>query len=325
MRELGSFIEMDFRDAPGYYEGENVLALNTARASIYHALTVMKLNTIHLPFYLCPSVEKFLLRKGITVNKYSISTAFEPIDVNPKQDEAILIVNYFGIISPVRLQSVIQRFENVIVDNSQSFFTEPFENCYTVYSPRKFVGVPDGAYVIGKNVQLHSELLPQDFSSNHAAFLLKRVEYGSSAVYAERMKNEERLDQSDLMRMSKLTQLLLKNIDYKNIRDKRLENFQFAHRLFKNINLLSSQIENIENLNPMVYPLMVENAELVEKLNAKGIYTGRWWKDVLITVSKESFEAQLSTFMVPIPIDQRYGKEELAYIKSQIDIILSTN
>jgi hypothetical protein len=325
MKELGSFIEMDFHDAPEYYEGENVLALNTARASIYHALMVMNLNVIHLPFYLCPSVEKFLLRKGIRINKYQINNAFEPININPKSDEAILIVNYFGILSPVLLQSITQKFKNVIVDNSQSFFSEPFENCYTVYSPRKFVGVPDGAYVIGENIQLNSELLPQDFSSNHAAFLLKRVEYGSSAVYAERMKNEERLDNSDLMRMSKLTQLLLKNIDYKNVREKRQENFRIAHGLLKDINLLSPQIEDIENINPMVYPLLVENAGLVEKLNARGIYTGRWWKDVLKTVDKESFEARLSTFMVPVPIDQRYGKKELAYIKDQINEILNIN
>ena len=80
----------------------------------------------------------------------------------------------------------------------------------------------------------------------------------------------------------------------------------------------------------MVYPLVVEEKRLVDQLREKQIYTGRWWNNVLRQVDANTFEALLSNYMLPLPIDQRYGKIELDYmafaIKSIIDIIpLSTN
>ena len=47
-----------------------------------------------------------------------------------------------------------------------------------VYSCRKFVGAPDGAYVVGKYAHKSVEEYPQCYSSDTAAFLLKRIEYG---------------------------------------------------------------------------------------------------------------------------------------------------
>ena len=64
---------------------------------------------------------------------------------------------------------------------------------------------------------------------------------------------------------------------------------------------------------PMVYPLVVEDFDLVDKLKEKQIYTGRWWKHVLREVPDDTFEARMSKFLVPVPIDQRYSKEELEY------------
>jgi hypothetical protein len=324
-KEIGSFIELDIFGGTEYYSGNNVLALNTARAAIYHACKVPNTKTIHLPFYLCPSVKKFLQRKEIEIKFYNINSNFEPVNVHQEDNESILIVNYFGIISPVQLQSVALTYKNVIIDNSQSFFLSPIENCYNVYSPRKFFGVPDGAYLIGNNASIGIDEYEQDFSSDTSIFLLKRIEYGSSAVYAERMKNEERLDNLDIKLMSKLTSSLLKGIDYKYIKGKRIENFQTAHDLFKDINLLDFDSIDFEKINPMVYPLMIEDAELVQKLNEISIYTGRWWNDVLNFVPENSFEAGLSKYMLPIPIDQRYGQDELAYINKQIRNILSFN
>ena len=324
-KEIGSFIELDIFGGKEYYSGNDVLALNTARASIYHAIKVLNTSVIHLPFYLCPSVKKFLQQKGIEIKFYNINSDFQPVNVHQEDDESILIINYFGIISPIQLQSTVWKYKNVIVDNSQSFFSNPIENCYNVYSPRKFFGVPDGAYLIGINASIGIDEYEQDFSSDSAAFLLKRIEYGSSAVYAERMKNEERLDNSDIKLMSKLTGALLKGIDYKYIKEIRIKNFQSAYVLFKDINLLDFDSVDLEKINPMVYPLMINDAELVHKLNELSIYTGRWWNDVLNFVPEKSFEAGLSKYMLPIPIDQRYGPEELTYINKQIRDILSFN
>lgn len=322
--EIGSFIELDIPVTGEYYHIENDIArLNTARAGIYHALKVMRINTIYLPYYLCPTVKEFLSTKGISILFYRLNEQFEPMLKQAGNETAVLLSNYFGISSQDRLQKLSKRFKHIIIDNSQSFFMHPIDGCYNVYSTRKFFGVPDGCYVIGKNAGMLTETYEQDFSSGTAAFLLKRHEYGCSAIYPERMLNEKRLDNSDIKLMSKLTRSLLQGIDYNRIRKKRIENFHLTHQLYKDINLLDPMFWMTDENVPMVYPFMYKDEALVEKLNAQKIYTGRWWKDVLNYVEPESFEGALSSFMVPIPIDHRYNQKEINYCFEVICSVLN--
>jgi len=187
-----------------------------------------------------------------------------------------------------------------------------------IYSVRKFFGVPDGCYVIAKNAEKYKDVYQQDYSSDTACFLLKRIEYGCSAVYADRMKNEKRIDESDIMLMSYLTKTLLEGIDYKSIKKKRKANFEQTHLLYKKVNLIDPH-KFLDNLSvPMVYPLVYLDPDLVDKLNKNGIYTGRWWKSVVPKVPQNSFENLLSQYMIPLPIDQRYDFEIIKKIKNII-------
>jgi hypothetical protein len=260
----------------------------------------------------------FLSRKGIGIQKYFINHQFEPQIDHIESEAAILIVNYFGILSNGFLSKILKKYDKVIIDNCPSFYSEPIEGGYSVYSTRKFFGVPDGCYVIGKDAGKFTEEYQQDHSSETSAFLLKRHEVGCNASYAERMKNEERIDASDILIMSVLTRTLLKGIDYEGIKKKRQENFKLACELYREINLIDPEIHIDENSTPMVYPLVIEDAKLVDRLREKQIYTGRWWKHVLNEVPENSFEAWMSKYMVPVPIDQRYGNRELEYVSRNI-------
>ena len=317
--EIGSFIELDIRKSGEYHGAENdILRLNSARAGIYHAVRLYDCKRIYMPWYQCPTVSDFLTRKGIEIEYYSIDKLFEPHGVNQKTDSAFLVVNYFGVLSEEKIKTIRNRFRNVIVDNSAAFYMPPLNGTICVYSARKFFGVPDGCYVAGENVHKFSDEYSVDYSSDTAAFLLKRIEHGSTAVYVERMKNEARIDASDIKIMSGLSQSLLCGIDYKGIAQKRKVNFEYAHSLYKDINLIDpTQFLSSDNV-PMVYPLVVEDRMLMEKLREKKIYTGRWWNSVLKNVPEDSFEAFLSSYMLPIPIDQRYSEKEIEYVFENI-------
>jgi hypothetical protein len=317
--EIGSFLELDLKTNGEHYSGSgNVARLNSARSGIFHALRLYGCSVIYLPYYLCPSVGVFLSRKGIGIQKYFINHQFEPQIDHIESEAAILIVNYFGILSNGFLSKILKKYDKVIIDNCPSFYSEPIEGGYSVYSTRKFFGVPDGCYVIGKDAGKFTEEYQQDHSSETSAFLLKRHEVGCNASYAERMKNEERIDASDILIMSVLTRTLLKGIDYEGIKKKRQENFKLACELYREINLIDPEIHIDENSTPMVYPLVIEDAKLVDRLREKQIYTGRWWKHVLNEVPENSFEAWMSKYMVPVPIDQRYGNRELEYVSRNI-------
>lgn len=316
--EIGSFIELDNNQSGEFYQTSDMVRLNAGRYGIFHAMRINSVKKIHIPYYLCPSVAKYLLSQGIEVEKYYLTPSFEPILTPNEVNSAVLIVNYFGIIPFSKLEQLTTLYRNVIIDNSQAFYSKPISSCLNVYSPRKFFGVPDGCYVIGDGVNNYTDDYEQDYSSDSALFLLKRIEYGCSEVYPERQKNEDRLDSSGIRKMSKLTNYLLRGIDYHRISKIRRSNFEFAHQLWGQFNKIDSLLSVGEEIVPMVYPLVVETESLMELLKADRVYTGRWWNAVLSEVDSNSFEAYLSKFMLPIPIDQRYDESTIELINDII-------
>lgn len=321
--EIGSFIELDLKNSGEYYSGVNTIRLNSARAGIYHACLLYNVHKIYVPYYQCETVSVFLRSHNVEILYYNIDSDFRPLLTSNDTDTAFLFVNYFGVMSSEYIKSIVRKYRNVIVDNCQAFYSTPTPNCYSVYSPRKFFGVPDGCYVVGEMLETNLLNYPQDVSSDSAAFLLKRIEKGCSAVYAERMKNEYRIDNSDILQMSVLTRALLCSVDYESVAKRRMSNFHFAHNLYKSINLINPfKYIDFDNV-PMVYPLVIENCDLVRKLADNSVYTGRWWGHVLKVVDEDSFEALLSKFMIPLPIDQRYSEKEIQSVYNLIEGLIN--
>lgn len=316
--EIGSFIELQFEKGKEYYQGDvDIARLNTGRAAIYHALRITGCETIWLPIYQCDTVREFLKKKNAQIKYYHIDKSFNPIDLKQKENEAVLLVNYYGIMSENRMRELASQYKNVIIDNSQAFFCKPLTNCLNVYSCRKFVGVPDGAYVIGKNAHLFLEEYEQGYSSDTSTFLLQRIEYGCEGkAYESRKSNESRIDSEDILRMSKLTRTILDGTDYEQIMVKRKANFEMTSILFKDLNKIDP-LEYYDNETiPMVYPLVVEDDNLINKLFEAKHFQGHWWSYLLDETNESDFENWLSRYIIPITIDQRYGKEELEYINS---------
>ena len=318
--EIGSFLELQFEKGREYYKREiDIARLNTGRAAIYHACRVLECPTIWLPVYQCDTVREFLKKKNVDIKYYHIDSGFNPIDLNQQENEAVLLVNYYGIMSFERMSQLASNFKNVIIDNSQAFFCNPVDDCMNVYSCRKFVGVPDGAYVVGKNAHRFVEEYEQGYSSDTSLFLLQRVEYGCEGkAYESRKLNEHRIDSEDIMKMSKLTQTILDGTDYSFIKQKRKENFELACNLFGDLNQINPLQYYDEDTIPMVYPLVVEDDKLLNKLQNAKHFQGHWWSYILDETDESSFEHYLSRYVIPITIDQRYGKEELEYINSII-------
>ena len=316
MKEIGSFIELEFDSGKEYYNektlGENnIIRLNAARYAIYHAVRCYGVKEVYLPIYECDTVRDTLLSYGINVKYFEIDSNFIPqIDSN-ERNTAIVFPNYYGIMSNKYFEKFIHGFNNVIIDNAQAFFFKPIENCYNVYSCRKFIGVPDGAYVIGNGVNKFE--YDKDFSSDTAEFLLLRKEYGCEGkAYENRKNNENRLNQSGIKLMSDLTRTILDGANYERNIQIRKKNFEYAKSLFKEINQIDVENYIDEESDPMVYPLLIEK-DLIDILKANKIFQGHWWEYLVDETKKDSFEHKLSSYIIPITIDQRYTKDDILY------------
>jgi hypothetical protein len=217
------------------------------------------------------------------------------------------------------MEALASKYRNVIIDNSQALFNAPIDDCMNIYSTRKFVGVPDGAYVIGRDAEKYISEYEQCYSSDTALFLLQRIEYGCEGkTYQTRSLNEHRIDSEDIMRMSELTRTILDGTDYDVIRNKRKENFDYACELFKEVNKINPKIYYDEKIVPMVYPLVVEDDGLLKRLLDAKHFQGHWWSYILDEVDEGLFEYWISRYVIPITIDQRYEKKQLDDLKKII-------
>lgn len=319
--EIGSFIELQFPKGKELYKGEkNIARLNSGRAAIWHAFRVLGCEAIWIPYYQCDTVREFLKRKGATVKYYHTDSNFNPVDLEPGKKDAVLLVNYYGIMSHQRMADLAGKYKNVIIDNSQALFNESISGCMNVYSTRKFVGVPDGSYVIGEGAEKYVDEYEQCYSSDTSLFLLQRIEYGCEGkTYQTRSINEHRIDSEDIMKMSKLTRTILDGTDYEFIKNKRRENFEIASELFVDVNRIDPKKYYSDDCVPMVYPLVVEDDSLLRRLLEAKHFQGHWWSYLLDEIPENNFEYWISRYVIPITIDQRYGEKELLEILKMVE------
>jgi hypothetical protein len=312
INEIGGFFELELNCTEEYHK--NALALNTGRNALEYILRTRKFEKIYLPYYSCSVLLEPLKKLDAAWEFYHIDENMEPkFEKKPGAGEALLYINYFGL----KQQAVCrlkEKFTNLIIDNSQAFYAEPLEGLDTFYSPRKFFGVPDGAYLYsGKSLDTD---LPIDLSFRRMTHLLKRVDCDAGSAYEFFLANERELCNQPIKKISKLTRALLASIDYQGIKTIRERNFHFYHHRFKSINRLNLDVETLNG--PMVYPLLLDKRGVKEQLIKKNIYIATYWKEICEIVDHHCFEKELSDCLLALPIDQRYSREDLKVVAEEI-------
>jgi len=313
MKEIGGFFELELKRGKEYHD--NAIRLNSGRNSLQYLLKAKRPGKIYLPYYICNTLLEPVENETIEFKFYSINEQFEPIidESVLTQDCVLLYVNYFGI-NDMIVNQLSTKYKNLIIDNSQAFYSLPIKGLSTFYSPRKFFGVSDGGYVY---TDWHMDPLnDRDVSYDRCEHLLKRVDIDAQSSYEVYKRNENAFSTRPMKHMSRLTQAILSSIDYERTKKTRKENFRFLHKALKNINELDLSSNRVSS--PMVYPLVVSKDGLKEFLIKNQIYVATYWEEVLKRVKKGSFEHKLTKYLVPLPIDQRYGVGDMNRIVDKI-------
>ena len=113
-------------------------------------ITCRKRRTLWVPAYFCPPVERVLDAAGWRLRHYRLRDDLTPTDeVQPEAGDRVVLVDYFGVCAAA-VASGVRRFghDRVVVDASMALFASPPQGVPTAYSPRKFVGVPDGGFLV---------------------------------------------------------------------------------------------------------------------------------------------------------------------------------
>jgi hypothetical protein len=318
MNAIGGYFELELRKGKEYHSG--ALALNTGRNAIEYVLKGRKYKGGLVPAYSCDSILEPFKKLGIPVEFYNINTNMLPdIDLTKIESSVcVLVINYFGLLER-QIAELVKAHSNIIIDNSQAFFAQPVEGKDTVYSPRKFFGVPDGAYLY---TDLPDDLeLELDYSWDRCEHLLRRIDCSPEDGYEAYRRNQKALSFQPIRRMSELTRTLLRSIDYEYAKMKRQENFLFLHKELRSSNLLSSLIDSGEHDGPMVYPFLSQREGLREELIKKRIFVATYWIEVLNRGAQPNFASLLTKRLCALPIDQRYDNKIIYSLPSIIEPI----
>jgi hypothetical protein len=313
---IGGYFELELNRC-NHYPFDDLLHLNTGRNAFEYILRIRKYSKIYIPLFTCDVLLEPLEKLGLNYEFYDVNNQLEPIFDYSKLDEtvAILVTNYFGL-KTAFIKELSSTVQNLIIDNSQALFAPNGEEIDTFYSPRKFVGVPDGGFA---NCKIDDSIeLQQDESHERFSHLLKRIDLSAEKGYTDFQQNDQSLIGKPIMKMSNLTKKLLKSIDFESIRKIRIENYNFLHSSLKKINLLSFSL--MENDVPMVYPLLIENGNVLRaKLTENKIYTAIYWPSVLNWAASKENAYSLTKKIIALPIDQRYDEEDMCNILSIIE------
>ena len=278
--------------------------LNSARNALRWILRTFGVRKVYLPAFTCPVVEQAVREEGCTVVHYPLGKDFLPA-VDFPADDWVVYNNYFGVCGN-KVATLAKRHRNLIVDNAQAFYAQPSGRA-AFYSPRKFFGLPDGGIAVIPGREKNVSNLDPDHSVGRLVHLFRRLEDGPEAGYAEFQEADRQLDGAPIRAMSATTRALLGCCDFQGAAARRRANFAFLHeRLHSSFPFALS-----EDDVPMAYPYVAPNPFLREKLIAQRIFVPLYWPDV-------DKDACPVGGILPLPIDQRYGEEDMKRIVENI-------
>ena len=310
MKEIGGYFGLEQLIHKEYYP--DLIAVNNARSALVYLIKARKIKKIYIPYFLCDSISNVCKREKCDYEYYHITPEFIPIfEKQLLKDEYLYVVNYYGQITNEMVLNLQNRYKNLILDNVQAFFQKPVEGIDTIYSCRKFLGVPDGGYV--STTAKLKEILPIDVSKDRMVHILGRFEGQAGEYYQDFKENDKSFATTELRAMSELTHNILGAINYERIINKRNLNYAVLNKELQSSNKLDLLIP----VGPYVFPFYCENGlDIKKKLAEKKIFVATLWPNVLEL--EGTIEKQYAENILPLPIDQRYNVSDMKYVAEEV-------
>lgn len=350
MREYGSEFEIGYLP-DSYFQGlaqsmPYSAFTRSGREAIGLGIAGIVPGVALLPAYCCWSmvlpfeaagwgVEYYPLNQDLTANVNALVSRIR--EVKPS---VVMVMDYYGFAptqSAVKAIKLVDESIVVIEDFTQCLFWLPEKwnpnvDCY-VASIRKSIGVPDGGLVLSKRSldmgMLSLEKSP--FVEHHlvAGVLKKRFVYSSD----QSEKQEFRCLQSTagaeiksdyhLYKISPESLAILEHTDTDTVKYARRKNYGHLYDLLKGNPCFDTLFSLGSNPAPFMYVVKSKRRDALQaEFAKKGVFCQVIWPLAerarsICPVSKEMEETMLA-----IPIDQRYGYDDIEEIGQRINSVV---
>ena len=319
MKPIGGYFEWEFAVNNGGFLHSDGILLNSGRHSLEYILRSLgKINRLWIPYYTCDVVLQPVERLGIPYSFYHIKNDFTIAEEFVlAEGEYLIYTNYFGLMDAYCKEIADRYGDNLILDYAQAFFSPRLDGINTFYSPRKFVGVPDGGIAYSNN-SLDIDI-QTDLSYERCAHLLNRHELAPMEGYNDFKGNSKIISNLPLSKMSVLTQKILASLDYERIKERRISNFTMLHNKLAEFNELD--IPSLDTFAcPMVYPFYTRSLHIRNLLIDNNVFVATYWPNVFSWVDTDSIEYKFVNHIIPLPIDQRYDAQDMKIITDLLNI-----
>jgi hypothetical protein len=282
---------------PPFLEGRELFLYN-ARSGINIVASLLKPQVIWMPSFLCDAMLKAV--HFFNVQFYDVDSYLQVpgkwLDY-VQRDDLVVFIDYFGFpFDPDLATYVKQRGGWVLEDACQALHSShvgKFSD-FVLFSPRKFLSVPDGG-ILRYNVMV-------DFSANS-------------------LKDPPSIDNNSPVgpyTMSTLSKILLeRSFDYSSICKKRIENYRVLNNYLSQFALFPNVPEDVV---PLGYPIRLENRDYVRKmLFNNNIYPPVHWPIKNIVPEKFVESHRLADTILTLVCDQRYNPTDM---KRTAEIVL---
>jgi len=303
--EIGGYIELERFHGSIYHDG--AIALNCGRGCLAYLIAARQIEKMLVPSFLCDSVTSLCLREGVSLREYSVGEDLQPVwNFEVAEGEYLLLVDYYGqLTNESRMHAGEISFGRLIVDETQNYFALPQEGVDTLYTCRKYFGVPDGGFLYTDALRI--EGLARGESRERVGYLIGRLERSAEEFYADAAANNESFADEPALIMSRFTENMLRAIDYERVIASRNANYEQLEAEFGKVN----QLDLSKPVGPFAYPLLLEDGmRLKRELAQEGIFVPTLWPNVA-EQAEDDLARRYARDILPLPVDQRYGPAEM--------------
>lgn len=278
-----------------------MLKLNLGRSCLEIIMRTYGIKEIFIPYYSCNVLYKAARKENCRVKFYHIDENFLPVQ-NFNKNDFILYINYFGLFDD-NCQKLAEIYPNLIVDNTQSFYSKPY-GIASFNSLRKFFNVQNGAYLyMNKNVDI-SNLKSDDLFLQPACI---------NSDYEKFKSNELRLNSESIKLISPVVEKQMANVDFEEDKNLRRNLYKKYSQIFDKYNLI--KLPELKNSVPYCYPFCPEIGSFAQNLNEHKINILRLWEDMPKEFSEYKFLNNVGAF--PLNNEKLYQKIRNAVILNE--------
>ena len=336
VRKIGGLLGLEAitnkpSEDPGFFDGSH-LRLTDARSGIWLLTKLLSPTTVWMPSFVCKVMIEAVETAEARVCHFELDydmriNSSDWID-QVQENDLVIFLDYMGYPYHADCTKQIREKKAWILDDASQAWpsnVQPERADFTLYSPRKFLGLPEGAVLCFQN---NSDLMnnvnlkhpPKDWIMQSLAVVQWRRDFdrwGDTNPWQKIFKIVNDTFPLGPYQMSEFSHMMMTHgINFQQIATRRNENYVILNELLHDVALFPKAPLDMV---PLGFPVRVGNRQhLQDHLLSHNIISGVHWNLQGVIPNRYVESHKLSKDIITLPCDQRYNKDDMIYIAETI-------